>query len=610
MTQSWWWALVAGAWLVDAVYGGGCVRIGEGGSLQLSGLTAQVPTSFVFELFFKLIGAPAPGQELLRLGTPSASVVLSTDAGPSWVVAYGARSNPALDDRETPSTRFVPAPHEWIYVVISYNATAKSIQSAMNDRILAQPLLAVSPALVVDQLTIGSSMPVLVDFARFSPLPAAGFVSRLFYNASFRPTPLPLYAPLFAFDAPSSLAPAAARGLAGAVALVPNCGARENYAFKVPPPAIVVDGDASECAWRDAPIDQYALYEWGPLVTQLRLLWDDANLYIFAEMDDATPSADLSNASDFRTDSMEVLFATTRNTFTATRRLLFVQDARYNDARVETAAKRSGRGWQIEVRIPMSLTTRNGGSMLALFASNDNNPTLGTTKQVDNCGARYFGPFFNATGLYSAVQLMPETAPSCPQQQQPTPSPPPLPTNTQQATAAVSSTAAIVGATTTTAAATPTSSGAETPSVTATSATLSVFISPDEPSPGLPLSEPVLIGIGAGGGCLLLLLVALCVWCLLRRKRRRADRDDPYRASAVMLQPSPRGNPGAYPQSPSMPKLHAHETKNLYDVVAEAEPEIKYESLPTNEQLAADRLEREQRYSNPGRQEIVYEPLH
>jgi hypothetical protein len=473
------------------------------------------------------------------------------------------------------------------------------------DRVLADLItISVDPALVVDTLRIGDA-PMLVDYVRFS-VGRSQSILRLFRESEFKPQPVPVYEPLLSFDVPSPVLANSQISLeqvaTGAVSIVPNCGARENYALKVPNNAITVDGEASECGWREAPVDQYALFYWADVVTKLRLLYDDANLYVFAELADTTPSINNTKARDFRSDSMEIFFATSRLVQNATFRYLVVQDAASADPQIPSVAKRLAAGWQVEVRIPFASTTRtaNSKSIAALFASNDHSTIDNFTGQADNCGARYAGNFFRNAPLYTSLQLQdglvcaPTTAATLT-----------LPGTTNSAIngpATTTTTTATTAATTTTVtAATATVTGA------AAGPTSTLFSSPNESD--LPLSMPIIIAIAVGGFCLLLILVGICVWCALRRKRAREDAgaDD----NAVMMHQSSTvgyGNPYATPATKG----------NVYDRVEDddddGKPAIRYDSsLPTDTQIIAARQSGAggTNYTTKlSSQQVVYEPLH
>jgi hypothetical protein len=609
---------------------GGCLRIDQSGGRVQVNLLSRVPTSFTMELVLKLLRRPRDGDELFRVGSSASGFVSLTVRNdsvgePSWAFKHGARSS------LTRSTTYLPSPFEWLFVALTYNANSKIIESFINDesvptvanalpsngsvvclffdRVLADPItISADPALVVDTLRIGDT-PMLVDYVRFS-VGRSQSILRLFRESEFKPQPVPVYEPLLSFDVPSPILANSQISLeqvaTGAVSIVPNCGARENYALKVPNNAITVDGEANECGWREAPVDQYALFFYADVVTKLRLLYDDNNLYVFAELADTTPSINNTKARDFRSDSMEIFFAASRLVPNATYRYLIVQDAASADPQMPSVAKRLAAGWQVEVRIPFTMTTRTASSksIAALFASNDHSTIDGFTGQADNCGARYAGNFFRNAPLYSSLQLQDGlacatttaatlTLPGATTPAINGPTPAAFPTTTTAAATTTTVTAAIAATTT-------------TPTAAAAGPTSTFFSSPNESD--LPLSMPIIIAIAVGGCCLLLILVGICVWCALRRKRAREDAaaDD----NAVMMHPSSTvgyGNPYATPATKG----------NVYDRVEDdddGKPAIRYDSsMPTNTQIIAARQSGAggTNYTTKlSSQQIVYEPLH
>jgi hypothetical protein len=536
-------------------------------------------SSFSFDTFFKFTESPKLGDRVLALRSASLTVSITIDVNfenvPNFAVTAGSATGRTVTSR-------VAAPHEWWYIGIAFNNVTRMLSTYVNDFTLANPIM-LAAGFQPTTLILGDNAPLLVDFARFSPGYSA-YLTKLYDWADYTDA-LVTHAPLLTFDSASGPVVVAPRGGAsqqrtladvstgGGVTFVDLCAARQNFAVRVPTRSVAVNAVASECAWSETGLDTYALYKYAPdVVSQLRLLWDDVNLYVFVNVLDASPAPDLTNAADFRTDSIELYITSSRSFEANVQRFLVVQDAASNDVALTTVASRSAQGmsWRIEVSMPWTRIgwspTTSSTPLLMLFATNDRvNSTY--TGQVDNAGARYMGNFANAMAVYSRVTLLP-TMSRCSGTASPTTTlpPPPSPSSTADVmsdsagTGVATSSITMMTSPTTTMMMIPTSDSSSSPSA-----------APDNNDSDLPLELPYLIGIGIGACLLFLLLIALVVWCVAcRRKRRRERADDDYAPSAVMMQSA--APQGAY-EAPMQAK-----TKNLYDV-ADPEAPIKYESL-------------------------------
>lgn len=567
---------------------GGCVRIGRSSSVTVDQLTMPSAT-FSFDTFFKFTEAPRLGDRVLALRSGSNfAVAITIDVNfenvPVFAVTAGAASG-----RTVSST--LPAPHEWFYLGIVFNATNRVLYTYLNDYTLANPIT-LAAAFQPTTLVLGDNAALLVDFARFAP-GFSVYLANLYDWADFSDATV-VHAPLLSFDSASGPVVVAPRGASsrtladvsagGDVSFVGLCAARQNFVVRVPSRSVAVNGAASECAWSETGLDTYALYRYAPnVVSQLRLLWDEDNLYLFVNVLDASPAPDTTGANDFRTDSIELYIAPSRQTNVVVTRYLIVQDAASNDAAFTTVARRAAQGmsWSIEVSMPWS---RLGWSpslsypLLMLFATNDR-VNSSFTGQVDNVGGRYQGSFVGATSVYSRVTLLP-TVSSCSGTASPTTSLPPPPTTSLSPGPVATPTPTQPDSRSTSDGDSSSSSSNNSPPLTAGSNAVTGSFETQPPASAsnggatdgeLPLELPYLIGIGIGACLLLLLLLALIVWCVAcRRRRRRREYGDDYAPSAVMMHSA--APQGAY-ESPMQPKA-----KNLYDV-ADPEAPIKYETL-------------------------------
>lgn len=579
-----WLSVLALAVSVRAQTTSGCAQIGRGSSIVADQLRMPSAT-FTFDAFFKFTDSPQLGDRVLALRGLNSTVSLNIDLDALEDVNFAVSAGTTM--ARTRSAR-LPLPHQWYYFGVYYNATSRQLLTYLNGEFLTNPIT-LSTGFAPTALVLGDNSALLVDFARFAP-GLSSYVSNLFHYADFADRTV-THSPLLAFDSLS--APVVVGGTTASTRTLADvsvgtgvkfddlCGARRNFATRTGVQPIAIDAVGAECAWGETGTDTYALFEKAPgIISNLRLLWDDANLYVFVVVQDASPAPDITNVNDFRTDSIELFVASSRELTATIGRFLIVQDPSSNDAALTTASYRSPQGgsWRIEVRIPWSAigwSPSSSSPLLMLFATNDH-VNSSFTGQVDNVGARFVGSFAGSNAVYSHVTLLPGAS-QCVGTAPPTTTLPPPPTSVSTPT----TTGGTSGGTTTATTTTTTiaiGSGSNSPTSSGGNDTSGGDVDGSE----LPLALPYLIGIGVGGCLFLLLLIALIVWCVAcRRKRRRKESDDDYAPSAVMMQSAaPQGayeSPAPFVQQP---------TKNLYDVAGPEPTAITYEQLgPTNDDV-------------------------
>jgi hypothetical protein len=174
--------------------------------------------------------------------------------------------------------------------------------------------------------------------------------------------------------------------------ILTHCAVRSNYALKTLS-TMAIDGKADESAWSATPIDTFGQRGLAPAtLARLRLLHDDASLFVFYSVDDPTPIdinqtllASNGFGASFGADSAEFYLHRAAGGGGIQHSLMTWNAGRFTagggggnqNSAGSCVGMRVDGGWQVEASIPLASLNGTGPTLTAMFAFNDQSMNAG-----------------------------------------------------------------------------------------------------------------------------------------------------------------------------------------------------------------------------------------